>query len=306
MNALLKSCRRSFATLALLAAALSSWAASPATAPAWSLKTPDGKTVNFPADAKGNPTVLMFWPSWCPFSRALQPYVNDIWHDYRSAGVNVWTLNIKEDKDPVQVMRERGLDFPLVVNADKVAEQYGLEYTPWLVVIDSGNRIVYTRPPKPPTPVDTAKEVRAKLNELLGPAKAVALPKSYAKPYDLHLKDPATLNQRLVPKKLAQKDWGPWLEKYLAGISAAESVKDFPPRGPVSSGKAAIALARELWIKKFGEEVAHDAAPYNTYRKDTRWVVVGDGLDGELGSGLIAVIDAGTGRVIRIENRAKP
>lgn len=289
------------ALIAALLLAPAALAASPAKAPGWILKTPEGATVKFPADARGKPTVLMFWPSWCPFSRALQPYVNDIWKDYKDHGVNVWTLNIKEDKDPVQVMKERGLSFPVLLNADDVALRYGLEYTPWLVVIDGQNNIVYTRPPKPPTPIDTAKEVRAKLNELLGPGKGVALPESYPKPYDLHLKDPATLNQRLEPRKIAEKEWGPWLDRYLAGIPEAESVKDFPARGEIANGKAAIALARELWTKKFGEDAAHDAAPYNAYRKDTRWVVVGNGLDGKLGSGLIAVFDAATGRVIRLQ-----
>src|SRR3546814_2180315 len=58
--------------------------ASPEFAPAWHLQTPDGKTVQFPEDARHQPSVLLFWPSWCPYSRALQPYVQDIWNDYRS------------------------------------------------------------------------------------------------------------------------------------------------------------------------------------------------------------------------------
>ena len=290
--------------LVLVAAllALPGFAASPAVAPAWSLKTPQGETVNFPADAKGQPTVLMFWPSWCPFSRALQPYVDDIWKDYRAAGVNVWTLNIKEDRDPVQVMRERGLSFPLLLDADKVASQYGLEYTPWLVVIDGKNRIVYTRPPSPPTPVDTAKDVRAKLNQMLG-AKAVPLPASYPKPYDLHLKDPKTLNQRLAPKPVAQNQWQPWVAQYLAAIPADEAVQDLPPRGPVGSGKTAIAQARAIWTQRYGDELTREWAPYRAYRQDDRWVVLGDGPDGQLGSGLILVIEAASGRVIRIAGK---
>lgn len=289
-----------YAWIAVLLMTPAAMAASPAKAPGWSLKAPDGKVVKFPADAQGKPTVLMFWPSWCPFSRALQPYVNDIWKDYKDHGVNVWTLNIREDKDPVQVMKERGLSFPVLLNADDVAVRYGLEYTPWLVVVDGQNNIVYTRPPKPPSPVETAKEVRAKLNELLGPGKGVDLPASYPKPYDLHLKDPAHLNDRLVPKKVAQKDWEPWVDAYLESIPKAESVKVFPARGELASGKAAITLARELWTKMYGEDAVHDAAPYNAYRKDTVWVVLGDGLKGTLGSGLIAVFDVETGRVIRL------
>ena len=297
---------RELLCVALLALAAPGFGASLPTAPAWSLKTPQGETVNFPADAKARPTVLMFWPSWCPFSRALQPYVDDIWKDYRDAGVNVWTLNIKEDRDPVQVMRERGLSFPLLIEADAVARKYGLEYTPWLVVIDGKNRIVYTRPPSPPTPVHTAKEVRAKLNQLLG-AKAVPLPASYPKPYDLHLKDPATLNLRLAPEPVAQSEWQPWVEKYLAAIPAVEAVKDLAPRGAINDGKTAITQARELWTQRYGDELTREWAPYRAYRQDDRWVVLGDGPGGALGAGLILVIEASSGRVIRIgKPRSKP
>ena len=35
------------------------------------------------------------------------------------------------------------------------------------MVVDGSNQIVYTRPPRPPTPIDTAMEVRAVLNGLL-------------------------------------------------------------------------------------------------------------------------------------------
>src|SRR3546814_1904784 len=80
------------------------------------LQTPDGKTVQFPEDARHQPSVLLFWPSWCPYSRALQPYVQDIWNDYRDAGVQVWTINIKETGDAVQAMHDRGLSFPLLLD----------------------------------------------------------------------------------------------------------------------------------------------------------------------------------------------
>lgn len=280
-------------------------ARTPTEAPAFSLKTPQGETVDFPAAAQGRPTVLMFWPSWCPFSRALQPYVQTIWEDYRAAGVNVWTINIREDKDPVAVMKERGLSFPLLIEGDAVSKAYRLQYTPWLVVIDGSNRIVYTRPPSPPTPVDTAREVRGVLNGLLG-AKAVPLPASYLKPYDLHLKREQDLGKKLAPKPIPASEWGPWVERYLAGIAEGETVQGFTPRGAVTDGKAAIALAREVWSAQFGAEQTLAQAPYRTYRKGTRWVVLASGESGaeaKLGEGFICVIEADTGRVLRVAPR---
>ncbi len=291
--------------LALLASAMAAQAAAPTQAPAFSLKTPQGEMVNFPAAAQGRPTVLMFWPSWCPFSRALQPYVQNIWEDYRAAGVNVWTINIKEDKDPVAVMRERGLGFPLLVNGDEVGRAYRLQYTPWLVVVDGSNKIIYTRPPSPPTPVDTAREVREVLNSLLG-SRAVALPASYPKPYDLHLKKEEDLGKKLAPKPIPASEWGPWLENYLAGIGMDESLADVAASGVISDGRSAIARAREIWSARYGAEQTLAQAPYRSYRKGNRWLVLasGDsGADARLGEGFICVIEADSGRVLRVAPR---
>lgn len=278
---------------------------APTEAPAFSLKTPQGETVNFPAAAQGRPTVLMFWPSWCPFSRALQPYVQTIWEDYRAAGVNVWTINVREDKDPVAVMRERGLSFPLLLDGDAVSRDYRLSYTPWLVVIDAANRIVYTRPPSPPTPVETARAVREVLNGLLG-AKAVALPASYPKPYDLHLKREEDLGKKLAPRPIPASEWGPWVESYLAGIGAEESASGIAARGGLADGKAAIAAARAVWSEAYGAEQTLTQAPYRSYRKGGRWVVLASGEAGaeaKLGAGFICVLEADTGRVLRVAPR---
>lgn len=276
---------------------------SPLLAPAWELKTPEGGSVRFPQDAQHRPSVLLFWPSWCPYSRALQPYVQDIWSDYRGVGVNVWTINIKEKGDPVLAMRERGLSFPLLLNGDALIRPYRIERSPWLVVIDGQNRIVYTRPPHPPTPIEVAKDVRKTLNGLLG-AQAVPLPTSYPPPYDLHLKGESSQSSRLVPARIAESEWQAWVEHYLSAIPAGERRAELPARGAISSGKQAIALAREVWTQIYGSETVKQQAPYRAYLDKQRWVVLADGQGGALGSGLILVVEASTGQVIRVTRAA--
>lgn len=270
-------------------------------APAFSLETPEGKVVNYPADAKGLPTVLMFWPSWCPFSRALQPYVQDIWVDYRERGVNVWTINIKEDGDPVRTMRDRGLRFPLLLLGDPVADQYRVSRTPWLVVMDGKQKILYTRPANPPTPIDVAKRVREVLNGLLG-ERAVAMPTSYPAPYDLHLKKAADRVDRTKPAPIAESQWEPWVAKYLDAIPADEMRADLPPHGKILKGRDAITLAKKLWAKAYGQEVVDRQAPYRAFRRNSRWIVLGQGLDRNLGEGLILVVEHETGQVVRVVN----
>lgn len=278
-------------------------AAPPVQAPAFRLQTPQGETVDFPAAAHGRPTVLMFWPSWCPFSRALQPYVQAIWEDYRGVGVNVWTINIKEDKDPVQVMKDRGLSFPLLLQGDEVSKAYRLQYTPWLVVIDGGNRIVYTRPPHPPTPVDTATEVRIALNGLLG-ERALPLPERYPRPYDLHLRGDAARSPPTAT--VPDSEWRAWADQQLAAIPAEERVAGIAPRGPVADGKAAIALARTLWTETYGAEPTLLQAPYRSFRRGPRWIVVGTAASGRLGEGFLLVVERDGGQVIRLSPGAEP
>ncbi|MGQ0501504.1 MAG: redoxin domain-containing protein [Panacagrimonas sp.] len=273
-------------------------------APAWSLKTPDGHVVNYPADAHGQPTVLMFWPSWCPFSRALQPYVQTIWEDYRDRGVNVWTINVREDGDPVQTMRDRGLSFPLLLNGDPLMHDYRVQRTPWLVVMDGKQNILYTRPANPPTPIDVAKRVRETLNGLLGD-KAAPMPTSYPPPYDLHLRKASDLPDRTKPKPIPDSEWQSWVQRYVAGIDPDETVADAAPAGPVVNGKAAIAIARQAWTARYGAEVVDAQAPYRAFRKNQLWVVVGQGLSTRLGDGLVFVTDADTGRFVRMTNAVR-
>lgn len=271
----------------------------PAIAPAWELQTPDGDTVRFPQDAGGQPTVLMFWPSWCPYSRALQPYVQDIWHDYRDRGVKLWTINILERGDPLQAMQERGLSFPLLLKGDALRKPYGITRTPWLVVIDAEQRIVYTRPPDPPSPIDVAKAVRQTLNDLLGD-KAAPLPASYAPPYDLHLKSQRDQVDRRAPVPVVQDQWLPWVERYLDGIAADETVDGIDPVGAIDDGKTALARARETWTQRYGAGAVRAQAPYRAYRRHGYWIVMGGGLARELGSGMIVVFRADSGQVLRL------
>lgn len=286
--------------LATMALAADAAGDEPERAPAWSLKTPDGRTVDYPADAQGQPTVLLFWPSWCPFSRALQPYVQDIWVDYRDRGVKVWTINIKEDGDPLKAMRERGLSFPLLLQGDPLIPTYRISRTPWFVVIDGEQNIVYTRPADAPNPIDVAKRAREALNALLGD-RAVALPTRYPPPYDLHLRKAEDRVDRSAPAPIAKEEWAPWVARYLEDIPAGETRADIAPTGPVLDGKSAIATAKRLWTQAYGEDEVMRQAPYRAFRRNARWIVLGQGLDRELGEGLILVLEHDTGQVVRMQ-----
>ena len=81
---------------------------------------------------------------------------------------------------------------------------------------------------------------------------------------------------------------------------------EWPPVGPIGSGKDAIAHARAIWTERFGAEQTLAQAPYRSYRKGNFWLVLASGesgADARLGEGFIVVLDADTGRVRRIAPR---
>ena len=274
-------------------------------APSFSLKTPQGETVNFPAAAQGRPTVLMFWPSWCPYSRALQPYVQSIWQDYRDHGAKVWTINIEETEDPAKVMEQRQLSFPLLLDGNAVADQYGVRLMPAVVVMDGQGKVVYVMHERTASPITTAKQIRETLNGLLGD-KAVALPTEYPAPYDLHLVSLATLSERATPAPVPQSEWEPWVDAYLATLKPGEEVVAFKPEGAIADGRQAIAVARKIWSARYGAEQTLIESPYRAYRINNHWVVLASGQEGrtaKLGAGFVLVLEVDSGRIVRVAPR---
>lgn len=114
-------------------------------APDWRLQRPSGETVNFYADAGNGPAVVLFWATWCPYCRALMPHLQDLAERYAGKPVRFYALNVWEDGDPVAHMAERGYTFDLLLEADAVAEAWGVQGTPGLLVVDGERRVRYTR-----------------------------------------------------------------------------------------------------------------------------------------------------------------
>ena len=114
-------------------------------APAWTLQDSSNQSVDFPSDFAGRPTVVLFWASWCPYCARLMPYLVQIEQDYGTHGVTVLALNFKEDADPLAHLEERGLDLRVFLDADSVAEAWGIRFSPGLLVVDGNGVVVYQR-----------------------------------------------------------------------------------------------------------------------------------------------------------------
>lgn len=119
-------------------------------APSWVGTTLiDDATFNFPEDLAGRPAVLVFWASWCPYSRAFLPYLEALQWDYEEAGVKIITLNAKQrDRgDPRAYARSLGFPLMVIAEADPIAADYDVETVPGVFVVDGNGGVVYRRQP---------------------------------------------------------------------------------------------------------------------------------------------------------------
>jgi thiol-disulfide isomerase/thioredoxin len=108
----------------------------------------DGRAIDFPAVNQGKPTVVVFWATWCGYCKAFMPYLKDIQADYAAHGVQVLAINAKEDGsgDPRAYMRGLGFKPLSVANGDAIAESYGIQYIPGLLIVDGGGKVAWRRP----------------------------------------------------------------------------------------------------------------------------------------------------------------
>ena len=116
-------------------------------ASAWQGTGIDGKPIRFDPDHLHRPAILLFWATWCPYCKALMPYVQNVADAAGHDHLDIYAIDIKEgdDADPAAELRARKLSFTLVRNGDSIADQYSVKGTPGLFLVDAQGNIVYQR-----------------------------------------------------------------------------------------------------------------------------------------------------------------
>ena len=115
-------------------------------APAWDGKGADGGAIHFDPQHLQRPAVLLFWATWCPYCKALMPYLQKVYDAAGKEKLDVYAIDIKdEDGDPVAELKQRGNTFTLVRDGDAIAALYGVKGTPGLFLVDRSGAIVYKR-----------------------------------------------------------------------------------------------------------------------------------------------------------------
>ncbi len=95
------------------------------TAPNWSLKNLDGKTVRL-SDFRGKVVVLDFWTTWCPPCRQEIPGLIELQKKYGTNGLVVIGVSLDEEPRMVKpVVQNLKVTYPVVFGTPVVAESYG-------------------------------------------------------------------------------------------------------------------------------------------------------------------------------------
>lgn len=107
------------------------------TAPAFNMRTLDGKTVSL-SDYKGQPVWISFWASWCPPCRAENPDIEETYQKYKDEGLVILAPAIGEDSGTVAgYVKRTGLSFTVGVDeTTQLAANYRIVGIPTHFFID--------------------------------------------------------------------------------------------------------------------------------------------------------------------------
>jgi peroxiredoxin len=97
-------------------------------APFFELKGIDGKTYSLD-QLKGKYLVIHFAATWCPFCNAEAPHLEELYKNYRDKNVQVFIVDVKEDRILVEKSLERfHFSFPILLDEDgAVSTKYAPE-----------------------------------------------------------------------------------------------------------------------------------------------------------------------------------
>lgn len=111
-------------------------------APTWSLTKADQAYGS--EQLSGQPYVIHFWATWCPYCKKLQPGLASVSSDYKDNGIPTYAVSFWENAraKPIKEMKNRGLDLEVLVNGDEVAKAFKVQGTPTTVFVDHEGEIL--------------------------------------------------------------------------------------------------------------------------------------------------------------------
>jgi len=112
-------------------------------APNWKLSDPQDNEYSL-SDYRGKIVVMDFWATWCGPCAVVMPDLQKLHEKYKGRGVAVFGISVWESGDPAAFMKNRGYTYQILVNGDKIAEDYRISGIPTLYVIGADGKILYS------------------------------------------------------------------------------------------------------------------------------------------------------------------
>lgn len=137
-------------------------------APDWTLETEAGSSLRL-SELRGDIVVLTLGASWCAPCRDLAAAYATLAERWTAEGVRFLNLSAWEspEVDPGTVVREWGLDTPLLLRAEQIAYDYKLASVPALFVVDAAGDLALVRNPTLADPEAQAGELERTLRSLI-------------------------------------------------------------------------------------------------------------------------------------------
>ena len=116
-------------------------------APAWTLKTPEGKAVTF-TDFKGKVVVIDFWATWCGPCRTEIPGYIELQKKYGQDGLVIVGISLDQN-GPEQVKKfveKYGMNYTVVMGDDSIVEAFGnFSAIPTTFLINRAGKIIHEK-----------------------------------------------------------------------------------------------------------------------------------------------------------------
>lgn len=167
MNTSLNRLIRHWVYALLVALGVTTAQAANTAAPAFSLPTKAGTTIDL-AKLKGQVVMLNFWASWCGPCRTEMPLMDQIYKKYGPMGFTLLGVNVDTDStDAQKFLSQVPVSFPIAFDRDnKVSQLYEVSAMPSTVFIDrKGNVRSLHRGYKPGDEAEYLSQIRALIKE---------------------------------------------------------------------------------------------------------------------------------------------
>jgi len=106
-------------------------------APLFGLNTTDGKSYSLQEGLKHGPVLAAFFKVNCPTCQYTFPFLERLYQQLGSSGVQIWGISQDGIKDSQRFARDYAVTFPILVDdyPYRVSREYGLEYVPSIFLI---------------------------------------------------------------------------------------------------------------------------------------------------------------------------